>query len=279
MELDYLKELTPVIYGEKAVRLLAMDVPPDCLCFQPHWHERIELILVKKGQLHLTLDGADYVLEANDTAVIMPRKLHSGISGNAGVRYSVVMFDLSSFMNKTPIASRYLSASLAGDFAFEGTVCPSAIKRAVENIETHYASDRPADALHIISDVYALLADLYGTVPENPSPRPSCDPAFAAVLNYVGDHFCDKITPAGLSRRFGYDEAYFCRKFKAVTGLTPLRYITILRLEKAQELLSDENTVAQTAHLCGFGDANYFTRCFKAQYGITPTQFERAAAK
>lgn len=64
------------------------------------------------------------------------------------------------------------------------------------------------------------------------------------------------------------------RLFHARRGESPCRYLGDLRLARAAELLSrGESTVAQTAERCGFADARYFARVFKARYGCTPSQF------
>jgi len=64
------------------------------------------------------------------------------------------------------------------------------------------------------------------------------------------------------------------RLFHARRGESPCRYLGDLRLARAAELLCrGESTVAQTAERCGFADARYFARVFKARYGCTPSQF------
>ena len=57
------------------------------------------------------------------------------------------------------------------------------------------------------------------------------------VIDYINDHYTENISSAMLSQIFGHDEAYFCRKFKKHTGLTIMKYIQILRMEKARKLL------------------------------------------
>lgn len=274
MELDYLKELMPVIYGEKSIRLLNLDVrQPNAVCFNVHWHERIEVIFVKSGKLNLFVDGKKYLLEKNGTAVIMPGKLHNGISGERGVVYTVVMFDIASFMNKTPAASKYFNTASLDRSVFECISYNLAIKNTVENIEKHYYSDDSTDSIRIISDIYTLIAEIYRTMFIRTVGSNKSDKKFDNVLGYIEENFCENITSKSLSAEFGYDQAYFCRKFKAITGISPVKYINILRLEKAQKLLAQtKNSVSEIALLCGFKDANYFTRCFKTQFGITPTE-------
>ena len=58
------------------------------------------------------------------------------------------------------------------------------------------------------------------------------------------------------------------------TSLSPNEYIRNHRLKFARELLLDgKHNVTETAYLAGFGTPNYFRDCFRAEYGLSPTDF------
>lgn len=64
------------------------------------------------------------------------------------------------------------------------------------------------------------------------------------------------------------------RKLDALTGYSPNKFIRIIRLHKAKELLLDPtNSIAAIALDCGFNDPGYFARVFKLEYGITPQKW------
>ena len=66
------------------------------------------------------------------------------------------------------------------------------------------------------------------------------------------------------------------RKVKALTDLSPNEYIRHRRLLRACDLLlGGEHNVNETAYLTGFSTPNYFRDCFKAEFGITPSEFQR----
>ena len=69
------------------------------------------------------------------------------------------------------------------------------------------------------------------------------------------------------------NKSYFCRRFKQITGKTPLEYVNGYRLAKAHALLTTTDmTVAQIALITGFSDSNYFTRVFTRHYSLSPTK-------
>uniref|UniRef100_UPI0025B0558D hybrid sensor histidine kinase/response regulator n=1 Tax=Bacteroides acidifaciens TaxID=85831 RepID=UPI0025B0558D len=66
----------------------------------------------------------------------------------------------------------------------------------------------------------------------------------------------------------------FYRKVRGVTGHTPKEYLRIMRMKKAAELLSTKKyTVSEVTYMVGINDPFYFSRCFKAQFGISPSSY------
>lgn len=64
------------------------------------------------------------------------------------------------------------------------------------------------------------------------------------------------------------------RKLKALTGETPKKMLMVIRLEYAAKLLTNtDESITEVGYRSGFGDASHFTRSFKAQYKVTPSQY------
>ena len=73
----------------------------------------------------------------------------------------------------------------------------------------------------------------------------------------------------------------FYRKLRGVTGYSPNEYLRVVRMKKAAELLlSSENlTVAEVAYKVGISDPFYFSKCFKTQFGVAPSVYQRGEMK
>ena len=64
--------------------------------------------------------------------------------------------------------------------------------------------------------------------------------------------------------------------FKDVTGLTPLEYVTRIRIIKSLEFIQHDNvTIRKAAEMVGIYDPNYFTRIFKKVMGYPPRYFRK----
>ncbi len=75
---------------------------------------------------------------------------------------------------------------------------------------------------------------------------------------------------------FHYD--YMRKMFKKEVGITPLEYLTSLRMKKASAMLmassAGEYAMSDIANTCGYSDALYFSRVFKKYHGVSPTAYQ-----
>lgn len=277
MPLNYQKELTPVLYGDSAVKILDETImPANRICFGTHWHERMELLLVLSGTLTVHIGGTEYYAEENRIVIIPPGRPHTGASGKDGVRYRTVMFDVTAFYNSAVATEKYLKPIVNQQTDFIPVTDNKAIVGLLHSIINEQVSRDAVFSLVVIGKIYELLGLLYRYCLSDNSYGAVYDGRFNNVIDYIEEHFCEVLSTYDLSRMFGYSEAYFCRRFKSVTGITPVIYIQILRLEKAQQMMQKTDLkISEISSACGFSDISYFSRCFKKQFGITPSEAKR----
>ena len=274
--LDAYKELTPVIYGENAVKHLYSERrTPGELCFAMHWHDRMELLYVLSGSLELHAQEGKYTVPAGQTAVAAPRQLRGGFAGGEGVVYHVFMFDVEKFCNATIAAQKYLVPICEGKTGFLRVIDDDGMREAETRLLAAL-EDRENHPLLVIGIIYELLSILYRFRNEDIRGLLKQNQAFSEILKYVNDRFAGKLSPKEVSARFGYNETYFCRRFKEITGLTFTGYLLALRMECAQKLLTEtQEEIGTIAWKCGYADVSYFSHCFKKQYGVSPMGFRK----
>ena len=77
-----------------------------------------------------------------------------------------------------------------------------------------------------------------------------------------------------LGRNMGMSRVQLYRKLKSLTNYSPNELLRQMRLKKAASLLaSSDMTVAEIAYEVGFSSPSYFTKCYKEQFGESPTEF------
>ncbi len=78
-----------------------------------------------------------------------------------------------------------------------------------------------------------------------------------------------------LSETLGLSRGHLHRKIKELTGTAPVEFLRSYRLNKATQLLrQNAYTVSEVAYRTGFSSPAYFSKCFKAVYGVTPTEYQ-----
>lgn len=84
-----------------------------------------------------------------------------------------------------------------------------------------------------------------------------------------------------MARELGLSRSSLYAKFKALTGMTPNDFVLNCKLKRAASMLTDnpELQIADISDQLGFGSPRYFTRCFKAQFEITPAEYRKKTEK
>lgn len=98
------------------------------------------------------------------------------------------------------------------------------------------------------------------------------------IQKHMGDSAFDI---AAFCQEIGMGRSVLYSKFKALTGMTPSNFILNARLQHAAMLLQKhpELSVTEVSERCGFNAPVYFSKCFKAQFQMTPVDYRKAKIK
>ena len=91
---------------------------------------------------------------------------------------------------------------------------------------------------------------------------------------YIRENVHDEISNTELGAIFGYHPFYISKMLKDKRGITLHQYVISYRIKCAKRLLEcTDRAIADIADQTGFTDASYFTKIFKAQFGMTPKEY------
>jgi AraC-like DNA-binding protein len=100
------------------------------------------------------------------------------------------------------------------------------------------------------------------------------------ILDYIAEHFHEKISLNDLSQRCFYNPAYFSRLFKKTFNMSFTDYIMDVRLKHCSELLiNSDYAIERIIRESGFFDRNTFYDRFKNKYGCTPSEYRNMQSK
>ena len=98
------------------------------------------------------------------------------------------------------------------------------------------------------------------------------------LLKYVDDHFLTIESIEQVAEEFNYNYAYLSRLFKKKAGQSMNKYITSKKISLAKELMRKrpDLKLTEVSDLCGYNDWRYFSRVFKTETGMAPSEFKAA---
>ncbi|MEU8664914.1 AraC family transcriptional regulator [Actinoplanes philippinensis] len=106
------------------------------------------------------------------------------------------------------------------------------------------------------------------------SPRSAGDPLLAAVFDVIEQRFPQTLSLADVAAAVALTPGHLTTVVRRRTGRTVQQWITLRRLQEGRRLLTETDLpVAAVARRCGYPDASYFTKRFRAEHGVTPAQW------
>ncbi len=135
-----------------------------------------------------------------------------------------------------------------------------------------------------IDDLDALLRRLCASIIDAPvqdvdDAAPEEAPSvISQAADHIRDHYMDlELSISAIAEAFNMPMARFSLAFKEEMKLSPLEYLTLLRVERSKELLRGTDlSIKDIAVKIGYYDASSFIRCFKQMTGVTPLQYRRS---
>ncbi len=148
-----------------------------------------------------------------------------------------------------------------------------------EMIETLDGNSVAAD-LEANKGLMQLMIYLIKTAPANKSPQRIPRDKFQAVIDraliFMGEYFPSGIGAAEVARHAGFERSYFSKMFSEYAGITIKDYLASLRIRKAKELLMEPKcSISAIAQAVGFTESRTFSRFFKDQTNLSPSQWRK----
>lgn len=240
-----------------------------------HAHSDAHIMLQIEGVNHEYLVGEENVHLRRDTAVLVNQHvLHGNLSVGDG--HSIVLMF-------------YLSPQWITDH-FTG---PLFVDRLFSNASVHLSpqqrrqSDLLAERMLQTDeindpDIGNLCQSLIESFVTRRAPGIKLDKLsdhrIRRAVALMNETFEEPLSASELASRVGLSRSRYFDLFRACTGLSPVHYYKMLRLEHARRRLSTgRESIADISRQCGFGAQSHFSNFFAEQLGITPSEFRRAA--
>lgn len=128
--------------------------------------------------------------------------------------------------------------------------------------------------LKLLQNDMGFISPIYTNMPERKNKQQIVDD----VLQIVHSQYKMPLTVESIAKSLHFTPNYIGSVFKSIKNVRFNHYLKIYRLERAKDLLQNENLhIDEIALQCGYNNITYFYTIFKREYGITPNEFRLAA--
>ena len=95
------------------------------------------------------------------------------------------------------------------------------------------------------------------------------------LMKFLDQHISDEgLKIDDMADAVGLGRSVFYGKIKSLVGVSPSDFLRQIRMERALQLIvKSKYTFSEIAYACGFTDPKYFSKCFKKETGMTPTEY------
>lgn len=229
--------------------------------FTYHMHKSFEFICVTDGTLLCTVSGVEHVLKKNCAMLILPHEPHSYRTDNFS-KSSICIFS----PERIPDFYEFINGHYFTNPAFD--IDASSTIAQLENAEQNEFK------------IKSVLYNICGICVEQCSIEKRKEPSLVLpelVINYLMENYTKPISLKTMAKTLGYNYNYLSAFFHNNLNVSFCDCLNSYRIDLAKKLLVDiSKSITDIADEVGFNTIRSFNRTFKAQTGMTPSQYRHS---
>ncbi|MCQ6557617.1 AraC family transcriptional regulator [Paenibacillus mendelii] len=229
-----------------------------------HKHSCYEIVYYKRGTGITHIDGKKYKYGPNTFSIIRPRSLHD----ERHIEDTDLLF-IGFHYDEVPVE---LPNGVYNDAAHRP------VQQIFERMRDEIVNKKSYHTLQLNLLGSQLMLEI-GRTPGLKAASVEPDDRIQYARNFIKENYMQPIQLKTLAALSGYSTDRFRHVFKERTGLSPMNFLMMERIEHAKKLLAKPDLkIASIAIECGFSTASQFSALFKHETGVTPKEFRELPA-
>lgn len=253
----------------------------------PHFHDYYEVYLFESGDVTYVVEDKKYDLFPGDILLIAPQVSHHPVFNSLDTIYSRLVLWISPDFMESANESCRCNFTLPFDIISEHGRHLLRLQPQVRDglFETVYKMATIKEHTFARAKNNIALLDflvMLNTQYTNYNYRQErVDPPskMIHIVDYINNNLAGDLSLDRIADHFYMSKYHLSHEFKRVMGTSVYRYINRRRIFRSRHLIQSGTAPGAASRLCGFSDYSAFFRSFKAEYGVSPQEFERALEK
>ena len=241
-----------------------------------HYHKEFELILILSGVGTAFVDNNTYPVSQNDVLFINSQQLHGIAPNNSDEsEFIAIVFAPEFYGALDSIYNKYVNPILKNSI-----LIPTLLGKNINLIDKisslQNIKNNPHYELIIKAKMLEILDILWSTSIKKVVNKDMNIEEIKVAVDYIKEHYKEKITLQNLSNLTNLNRDYFCKKFSQLVGLSPIDYLVHIRIEYSCNMLVNTNLgIGSIAMDCGFSSFSYYSKVFRRIKGCSPKEYRK----
>lgn len=255
------------------------DEPPPNLTMNLHSHDSWEIFCWLGSRMTYHLDGKAFLVPHSAVVAVPPGVSHRTQYSEGELRWKLDLGFEDRFFQIFPsdqVRSQVRHALSRGMLPVS-VKWANELRQSVIGLLLHAKDGGPLAETKAVFAVASLLSGIAQAASEDLPQMGAVGMRHthvAAAMELINQQYMTDVSLPALAQQLHLTKTYLCHIFHDVLGMTVSEYVRSRRVQAARLLLlNSRETIAEIAEKVGFCNVNYFTKCFRAEEGVTPSQY------
>lgn len=240
---------------------------------------RKNLVFGKPGIIFSDTSNVDKIEKGSILDSLLEKKLASLVQGHQKSLFLLELKKIIDFWDKNNFTQYNLERSLKYivQICIKAILDKSNISRDVE-IEIEEILCISKDYTTLFQSLSSMFNQFFPNNYDVKQKREPMKEIIDKVEGYINANFSEQITINDIADMVKVDPCHLSKAFKNIKGISPMEYLTKLRIEKSKDMLSNDSNLMlkDIAEIVGYSNQYYFSRIFKIITGLSPSEFRNS---
>lgn len=238
-----------------------------------HHHRIHQILYAIEGEGKIILDQAEYEMAPDHAVFVVPYSNHA-IYSDSSLTLLVLAFDaavLDPYVEDFLFPRFFRKSMLLRLHPFAASEVRQLLRKMLFEASGYDPLCPWAEKVYLL-EVLTLLSRMQ----HSPTPADTNSLRAERIRNYIDRHFYEPLSAGDLAAKLNVSVRYLDLIFKEQYGVTPLQYLTEVRIERAKKLLIEtDKDIASICFEIGYETISTFYRTFKNIVSLSPNKFRQ----